>query len=102
MSDSLSPDNTNPLSDEDAPQQDVTPTRGLGSHDDLGNPERGLDPTEQSLTGEPGQGTPEHAHERRLRDSGSAAPEDSGDAPPEVAGDDESLLRGGPNITKPT
>lgn len=49
----------------------------------------------------PGQETPEHVHERRLRSTGSASSADSDDAPPELAGDDESLLKSNPPGTKP-
>ena len=100
MSDSMSPDSNKRIPDEDGPQRDVTPTSGI-TPDDLGDPERGLQPTDASMGGEPGQETPEHVHQRRLRDSGTASPEDSGDAVPELAGDDESLLKGNPPGTKP-
>jgi hypothetical protein len=101
MSDSMSPNSKNRLPDDEGPQQDVTPTTGLGRHGDLGSPERGLDDSASSLTGEPGQQTPEFMHQRRLTDTGSASPEDSGDAVPELAGDDESLMKGNPPGTKP-
>lgn len=101
MSDSMSPNSKKRIPDDEGPQQDVTPSTGLGAHGDLGNPERGLNDAGGSLSGEPGQQTPEHMHQRRLRDSGSASPEDSGDAVPELAGDDESLLKGNPPGTKP-
>jgi hypothetical protein len=100
MADSMSPDSKKRLPDEDGPQRDVTPTTGINP-DDLGNPERGTRPTDASLTGEHGAETPEHVHQRRLRDSGSASPEDSGNAVPELAGDDESLLKGNPPGMKP-
>lgn len=100
MSDSMSPDSKKRIPDEDGPQREVTPTTGI-EQEDLGDPERGLKPTDASFTEEPGQETPEHIHERRLEDTGSASPEDSGDAPPELAGDDESLLKGNPPGTKP-
>lgn len=100
MADSMSPDSNKRIPDDEGPQRDVTPTTDI-SHDDLGNPERGLGDAGSSLSGEPGQQTPEHIHERRLRDSGTATPEDSGDAVPELAGDDESLLKGNPPGTKP-
>jgi hypothetical protein len=100
MADSMSPDSKKRLPDEDGPQRGVTPTTGLNPGD-LGNPERGTRPTDASLTGEPGAETPEHVHQRRLRDSGSASPEDSGNAVPELAGDDESLLKNNPPGTKP-
>lgn len=101
MADSLSPDSSKRIPDEDGSQAPVTPTTGI-TPEDLGDPERGLRPTGASFTEEPGQQTPEHIHERRLEDTGSASPEDSGDAPPELAGSDESLLRGTPPGTGPT
>lgn len=100
MSDSISPDSKKRLPDEEGPQREPTPTTGIRP-DDMENPERGLEPAESSLTGEPGQETPEHIHRRRVRNTGSATPEDSGDAPPELAGDDRSLLTGNPPGTKP-
>lgn len=100
MSDSISPDSKKRIPDDEGSQQDVTPTTGI-TPDDLASPERGLEPTETSLTGEPGQETPEHVHKRRLRDSGTATPEDSGDAVPELSSDDESLLKGNPPGTRP-
>jgi hypothetical protein len=101
MSDSMSPDSKKRIPDEEGPQREPTPTTGI-VHEDLGDPERGMGDASQSLSGEPGQKTPEHVHQRRLRESGSAMPpEDGGDAPPEIAGDDQSLLTGNPPGGKP-
>lgn len=100
MSDSLSPDHRNPLSEDEQPQQEVTPTKGI-VHDDLGDPETALDPTRSSHADEPGGVNPEHIHERRIRESGGATPEDSGNAPPELASDDRSLLQGHPKTPDP-
>jgi hypothetical protein len=100
MSDSLSPDDRNPLADHESRESEPTPKRGFG-HEDLGNPEQGLKPTDASLTGEPRPTTPEHIHEQRLRGSGGATPEDSGNAPPELSGDDRSLLTGNPTTPTP-
>lgn len=98
MADSLGPESKKRIPDEVGPQREVTPKTGI-TPEDLGDPERGLEPPEASFTEEPGQETPEHIHERRLRETGTGSPEDSGDAPPELAEDDEPLLKGNPSGT---
>lgn len=100
MSDSLSPDNRNPLPDEENPQGERTPTQGF-LHDDMGNPEGGLQPDTGESGREPGPATPERIHGDRVRSQGGATAADSGDAPPELASDDRSLLTGNPTGTKP-
>ncbi len=100
MSDSLSPDNRNPLPEEETPQAERTPTTGL-TPPDKSDPERGLRGSGASLAGEPGQEDPAHIHERQIRGTGGASEEDSGDAPPELASDDQSLMTGNPPGTKP-
>ena len=81
MSDSMSPNSKKRIPDEEGPQREPTPTTGF-VHEDLGDPERGLNDATGSVTGELGQETPEHILQRRLRDSGGATPEHSGDAEP--------------------
>jgi hypothetical protein len=94
MDDSLSPNNRNPLDRGDAPEGEVSPTKGL-KHEDLANPEEGLVNTGESTGQEPG--TPEHVHRRRLSGSGDGAiEEESTSAPSELSTDDKSLLTGNP------
>lgn len=104
MSDSLSPSNANrSLPEQDTPQQ-APEDSGALHHEELGNPEEGLEPTSESFARDAGPVTPERVQREQVTADGASDDQEVGNPPLELSDRDEPWSRqtGGTVIAETT